>query len=139
MHADPLRKTRWLTLSLGLHGGLALLLGFFWVVQAAGEETACIIKPRCRTRPPPEMCAMSRADDHPPIVPKVFQVDPTIINDADEVVVNSTPTNINASNVSGDSFDFVSDEPFRGKGTYTVVGPSGGGGGRFGGFRACFG
>jgi len=139
MDALPVRKTPWLTLSLGLHTGLALLLGCFWIIQASGEDTVCILKPRCRTGPVPQMFALPKADDHPPIVPKVFQADPTIINDADEVVVNSTPTNLNASSVSGDSHDLVSTEPFRRKVTYGMIGLSGGGGGRYGGFRACFG
>jgi Ca-activated chloride channel family protein len=33
----------------------------------------------------------------------------------------------------GDSLDFVSDKPFKGKGTYDVLGAGGGGGGRYGG------
>ena len=32
----------------------------------------------------------------------------------------------------GDSLDFVSDKPFRGKGTYDTLGVEGGGGGRYG-------
>ncbi len=38
----------------------------------------------------------------------------------------------NHPKITGDSLDFVSDKPFRGKGTYDVLGANGGGGGRYG-------
>jgi Ca-activated chloride channel family protein len=38
--------------------------------------------------------------------------------------------------VKGESLDFVSDKPFRGKGTYDAIGGGGGSGGRYGGRRA---
>jgi len=80
------------------------------------------------------------AEEHPPIKPeKVLEPDPVIVNDALAVVVNTNPTNIDANRAHGDSLDFVSDKPFKGKGTYEVAGVGSGRADRYGSFASRFG
>jgi hypothetical protein len=45
---------------------------------------------------------------------------------------NETADEEDCQKAKGDSLDFVSDKPFKGKGTYDVIGGGGGGGGRYG-------
>src|SRR5688572_1524950 len=103
------------TISVGLHGVLALFLALFWVVPEADVAVALRYPtPRPARLRPGEM--EPSADDHPPIVPKIFQPDPVIINDAEEVVVNSIPTNLHEAKHTGESTDFISYAAFKGKG-----------------------
>jgi len=58
--------------------------------------------------------------------------DPVYRKDAREADHNETADDEEFQKAKGDSLDFVSDKPFKGKGTYDVIGTGGGGGGRYG-------
>jgi hypothetical protein len=128
-----------IALSIGLHAVLGLILALGWVLPAP-EETAVLRYPRPRriVMPCPRELE-TRADDHLPIVPKVFQLDARIINDADEVVENTTPENFRGTDYEGDSLDFVSYQPFRGKALGVNIGLGHGASGRYGERKASFG
>ena len=131
---EVLRRTTpaWLV-SIGIHAGFLLLAGAFWVVQQL-EEVKTVVISSGAVRPdmifPLDLDA--REDVHEPIVPKEFQPDAVIINDAFRVVENTIPKNEQTPRVEGDSLEFVSDRPFRGQTTYDVSSGAGGGGGRYG-------
>ncbi|HEX7898464.1 MAG TPA: hypothetical protein VF950_11935 [Planctomycetota bacterium] len=125
--------------SIGLHVLLALILALGWVVPAP-EDTLVLRCPRplrlTQARPSE---FEKQVDNHPPIYPKDFQPDRVIINDADEVVENTTPENLRGTAYAGDSTDFVSFQPFLGKTLRVNVGLGGGASGRYGSAKASFG
>ena len=127
------RKTPAWLVSIGIHAGLLLLLGAFWVVQQLEEEKVVIVS-TASIRPevvfPPHI--ETRADVHDPIVPKVFQPDPVIINDAFRVVENTIPENKQGPRYQGGSPDRVSDRSFMSNCVTDVTGAGGGAGGRYG-------
>ena len=137
MHAFTRKTSTW-SFSLGLHVLSLLGFAFFWVVRAEEEVTvlrtsACSKVTECPLFPQRE------AEEHPPIVPKDFQPDPEIINDAREVIVNTIPTEIDSARESGESPYQAAPNPFRAPAMSGTIGAGGGGGGRFGAYAARFG
>ena len=129
-----LRKTPWWSVSLGIHVLLALLLGWFWVVQARDpEEVIAEIEPFRRTVPvrwmdsPPERDTQKR----PPLdLPRraaetYFKKDPN----SDHV---ETADEQEFEKAQDDSLDFVGDKPFKGRGIGDTIGTGPNGGGRYG-------
>ena len=101
------------------------------IIVTDEDETAVSL----RTADPPPVIIMdplSRTDDHPPIVPKRF-VPANVINDATEVVENTTPENVQTPDEPrGDGLEFVSDRPLDSRSVYDAVGGGGGAGGQYG-------
>jgi Ca-activated chloride channel family protein len=126
------RKTPWWSLSVGLHVLATLLVGFFWVVQAMRPESAAVVNPVWKTPPLPEMEKPRDLDPNKKILDMEKSVeDPVYRKDAEEADHNETADE-EFQKARGDSIDYVSDKPFKGKATYDVVGGGAGGGGRFG-------
>lgn len=129
------RKLPSWSVSLGLHFLAAALLGMFWIVSA--EE---IPDGGCGLGGPRELPVLPRlqreADVHPPIEPPKFVKDPAIINDAERVVVNSFPTNVDSERDQGDRAS--GDAAFSLPAVADRIGAAAGGGGRVG-FRGQFG
>lgn len=111
-----------LTISLGLHAVLSLTAAFFWVLPME-DETGLV---SCRLRAAasaPLLEPERRADEHPPIHSKNDpQPDAEIINDAEAVVVNSIPTNIDASRADGEALDFLRSARGSGWARFDVLG-----------------
>ena len=126
------QKTPWWSISVGLHTVAALIVAFFWVVQARGDEEAVVVSPPRKPRVIPEMEQPKDLKQEK----KTLDVEQT----ADEIVYkkavvsdhNETADEEEFEKMKGDSLDFVSDKPFKGHGTYDVIGGGGGGGGRYG-------
>ncbi len=127
--------TPWWALSTGLHVVMALMLAYLAVVGAppVEEEPVVVAAPR-KPRPIPEMEKPKDLDPNKKILDMKKAVeDPVFKKDAEEADHNETDDNEEFMKAKGDSMDFVSDKPFKGKGTYDVLGAGGGGGGRYGG------
>ncbi|MFN3487443.1 MAG: hypothetical protein ACK44W_18400, partial [Planctomycetota bacterium] len=119
-------KTPWWAISAGLHVVVALLIGFFWAVQATPEEEAVVVSPPRKPRQLPEMEKPRDLDPNKKILDMQKSVeDPVYKKDAEEADHNETDDNEEFKQAKGDSLDFVSDKPFKGKGTYDVVGAGG--------------
>jgi hypothetical protein len=127
------RKTPWWVISTGIHTAAFLAIGFFWAVQARPEEAAVVVSPLRKPRPLPELEKPRDLDPNKKVLDMQKSVeDPVYKKDAEESDHNETDDNEEFKQAKGDSLDFVSDKPFKGKGTYDVVGGGGGGGGRYG-------
>jgi hypothetical protein len=126
-------STPWWAISTGLHVVMALLLGFFWAVHAKEEEEAVVVSPPRKPRVLPEMEKPRDLDPNKKILDMEKSVeDPVYRKDAEESDHNETADEEEFQKAKGDSLDFVSDKPFKGKGTYDVIGGGAGGGGRYG-------
>ena len=127
------RKTPAWLVSLGIHAGFALLFGTFWVVRKTQEEKVVVVRPPTpRAVLEPIQVPLQRADNHPPIVPKEFQPDPVIVNDAFRVVENTFPENKQYHDAPGESLAFMSDRPLNAILVTDSIGGAGGTGGRYG-------
>ncbi len=128
-----LQKTPWWSISLGMHVLMALLLGWFWVVQAVEDVEVFAVNP---PRRPPEIPVMTPKDitpeNRPPLDYQKSGPDTVFHKDRDDDHTE-TDDDEDFKRAKGDSTDFVSHHPFKGRGTYDVIGSGGGGGGRFGG------
>ena len=124
-------------ISAGLHAVLALALALFWFEPPPEDVSVLLVKP-ARHRTVRGLDVDRQADGHPPIVPEKFQPDWNAVNDAKAVIVNSTPTNIDAAPELGNSLE-ASDTVFLGRALTMAVGTGGGAAGRRGSFGACFG
>jgi hypothetical protein len=125
--------TPWWAISLGIHVVIALLCGWFWVVAAPEEEEAVVVSPPRKPKPLPEMEKPKDLNPNKKILDMAKSVeDPVYRKDAEESDHNETADDEEFQKAKGDSLDFVSDKPFKGKGTYDVIGAGGGGGGRYG-------
>jgi hypothetical protein len=133
------RKTPAWFLSIGLHLAIALVIGCLWIAQAVEEQGACTLSTRCPSMIPDCIPPKGPAEEHPPIVPEKFVVDPVILNDAEAVVVNTLPENEERPFPKGESNEFLDSAPFRGKSINAAIGVSGGAGGRHGEGRSRFG
>jgi len=127
------QKTHWWALSTGMHVVLALLIGFFWAVGSREDAEAVVVRPPRKPRQLPEMEKPRNLDPQKKILdmPKTVE-DPVFKKDALEADHNETADEEEFQKAKGDSVDFVSDKPFKGKGTYDVIGGGPGGGGRYG-------
>jgi len=127
-------KTPWWSISLGIHVVVALLCGWFWVVASPEEEEAVVVSPPRRPKVLPEMEKPRDLNPSKKILDMAKSVeDPVYRKDAEESDHNETADDEEFQKAKGDSLDFVSDKPFKGKGTYDVIGTGAGGGGRYGG------
>ncbi|MFN3486083.1 MAG: prenyltransferase/squalene oxidase repeat-containing protein, partial [Planctomycetota bacterium] len=130
---EIVRRTPWWMISSGIHTVAFLAIGFFWAVKAAPEEDAVVVSPPRKPRPLPELEKPRNLDPNKKILDIQKSADePVYKKNAEEADHNETDDNEEFKQAKGDSLDFVSDRPFKGKGTYDVVGAGGGGGGRFG-------
>ncbi len=126
-------QTPWWAISTGLHVVGALLIGLLWAVQAKGDEEAVVVSPPRKPRQLPEMEKPRDLDPNKKILDMNKSVeDPVYRKDAEEADHNETADEEEFMKAKGDSLDFVSDKPFKGKGTYDVIGGGAGGGGRYG-------
>ena len=125
------RNTPWWSISTGLHLLAALALGFFWAVDVAGTDEIPVVI----TRPPRPKIEFQPPQDLPPKEPVL-----DIKQESTEVVFKKTEISDHVetaddeefAKAKGEAMDMVSDKPFKGKGTFDVIGGGGGGGGRFG-------
>src|SRR5262245_23300543 len=125
--------TPWWSLSTGLHVAVALLIGFLWAVQAQEDDGVVVMSAPRKPRLLPEMDKPRDLDPNKKILDMQKSVeDPVYKKDAEEADHNETADEEEFNKAKGDSLDFVSDKPFKGKGTYDVIGGGGGGGGRYG-------
>src|SRR5687768_7096159 len=125
--------TPWWAISTGLHVVMALVLGWFWAAEAKEDEEAVVVSPPRKPRQLPEMEKPRDLDPNKKILDMEKSVeDPVYKKDAEEADHNETADEEEFNKAKGDSMDMVSDKPFKGKGTYDVIGGGGGGGGRFG-------
>lgn len=131
----PARASAW-SLSVFLHAIALLVVGAFWIVSVPEEEIVVTVASLRRPEPRPWF-SEREAQEHLPIVPRVFQDDPEIVNDASEVVVNSVPTEIDGAIHAGDSPTAASD-PLRGSSISGAIGLAGGAGTR-GAYASRFG
>jgi hypothetical protein len=127
-----IQKTPWWAISTGLHVTAALLIGFFWVIQTEGDAEAVVVTPPRRPRTIPEM--EKPKDLNPQKVLDVKETSSEVVFRKDVEVSDHVETadDEEYKKAKGDSLDFVSDKPFKGKGTYDTIGGGGGGGGRYG-------
>jgi hypothetical protein len=133
MGGKVIANTPWWAISTGLHVTAALLIGFFWAVNANVPEEAVVVAPPRKPRQLPEMEKPKNLDPNKKVLDMEKSVeDPVYRKDAEESDRNETADNEEFQKAKGDSLDFVSDKPFKGKGTYDVIGGGGGGGGRYG-------
>ncbi len=118
-------------LSAALHGSLAGMAAF-WVAGELERDDgrgACERgSPRARPRELPRHAPM---EHNSPSLTFRVGVNPA---DRENIVPSSKPGDPPeySTRFKGESLDFVSDKPFRGKGVYDVAGAGGGGGGRYG-------
>lgn len=128
-------KTPWWAISVGLHVVVAIvtMFGIALSKNDDDEEAVIVSQPR-KPRPLPEMEKPQNLDPTKKVLDMTKQSeDPTFKKDATESDHNESDDNEDFNKMKGDSLDFVSDKPFKGKGTYDVIGGGGGGGGRYGG------
>jgi len=126
-------KTPWWSLSTGLHVALALLIGFLWAVQAREDVEAVTVSAPRKPRLLPDMDKPRDLDPNKKILDVQKSVeDPVYRKDAEEADRNETADEEEFQKAKGDSLDFVSDKPLKGRGTYDVIGGGAGGGGRYG-------
>lgn len=128
-------KTPWWAISTGLHVVVALVLAYLVVIGGPPvEEEAVVVATARKPRPIPEMEKPKDLDPNKKILDMKKSVeDPVYKKNAEESDHNETADDEEFMKAKGDSLDFVSDKPFKGKGTYDVLGAGGGGGGRYGG------
>ena len=130
-----LAATPWWGISVGVHTVVALILTYLVVLgNPFNDDDAVVVSPPRKPRVMPEMEKPPDLDPNKKILDMDKSVDdPVFRKDAEESDHNETADEEEFEKAKGDSFDFVSDKPFKGKGTYDVIGGGAGGGGRYGG------
>ena len=128
-------STPWWGISIAAH---VVVLGILAMVIVLGspfeDEDAVVVSPPRKPREMPEMEKPRDLDPNKKILDMKKSVeDPVYRKDAEESDHNETADEEEFQKAKGDSLDFVSDKPFKGKGTYDVIGGGAGGGGRYGG------
>jgi hypothetical protein len=128
-------KTPWWAMSTGIHVVVALIMAYLIVLSGPPvDDNAVVVAPPRKPRPIPEMEKPRDLDPNKKILDMKKSVeDPVYKKDAEESDHNETADDEEFQKAKGDSLDFVSDKPFKGKGTYDTIGTGGGGGGRYGG------
>jgi Ca-activated chloride channel family protein len=125
------RIPQW-ALSTGLHVFLALLVGFFWVVGAPPVEETVVVG-RALKLPPPEMERPRDLDPNKKILDMERSVEDPVYRRETEQADHAEMVEMEEFHrARGDSVDFVSDKPFKGRATCDVIARGGGGGGRYG-------
>jgi hypothetical protein len=128
-----LQSTPWWSISLGIHVVIALICGWFWIVAAPEEAEAVVVNPPRRPTVLPVMDPPKHDDvKRPPLDIEKKSTETFFHKDANSDRIE-TNDNEEFKKAKGDSEEFVSKNPFKGKGTYGVIGVGGGGGGKFGG------
>jgi hypothetical protein len=127
-----IQKTPWWAISTGLHVVGALLIGFFWAVQLPAEEAVITAAPR-RPRPLPEMEKPLDVKENLKTLDVKQSSEEVVFKKAEEADHTETADDEEWQKAKGDSLDFVSDKPFKGKGSNDAIGGGAGGGGRYGG------
>jgi len=127
-------KTPWWAISFGVHVVIAFILTYL-IVLGEDKKDEELVKISARRDPveQPEMKPVDLPERKKILDMKKSVEDPVFRKDAEESDHNETADEEEFQKAKGDSVDFVSDKPFKGKGTYDVIGGGGGGGGRFGG------
>jgi len=122
------RKTPWWSLSVGFHVVVALLIGFFWVVQAEGTED---IPPRIKTMEKVLLPDMERHEvfSTVPIERPEKSVDPSFTKEKDDH--REDPTEEDFNNARGKT-DEMAEANFSGKQVNASIGLAGGASGRKG-------
>jgi hypothetical protein len=127
-------KTPWWGISVAIHALVAVIAALFWATEAIEEVEAVVMSPPRKPREIPIMEKPKNIDPNKKLLDiEKSAEDPIFRKDAEEADHNETDDDAEFEKMKGDSLDFVSDKPFKGKGTYDVIGGGGGGGGRYGG------
>ncbi|MBI4566398.1 MAG: terpene cyclase/mutase family protein [Planctomycetes bacterium] len=127
-------KTPWWGMSIGIHVVMALFMAYLIAAgKARPDEEAVVVAAPRKPRPIPEMEKPKDLQQNKPLDMKKAVEDPVFKKNAEESDHNETADEEEFQKAKGDSLDFVSDKPFKGKGTYDTIGGGGGGGGRYGG------
>ena len=128
------QKTPWWSVSLGIHVLAVLALGWFWVVQADADDEVVVVS---RPRKPREIPKMENPtvqnDEKRPKLDYDKKSKETFFKKEENSDRIETNDDEEFKKAKGDSLDFVSNKPFKGRGTYDVIGGGSGGGGKFGG------
>jgi hypothetical protein len=129
-NAGLIKKTPWWSISTGMHVLAALALAWFWAVDLKGEEEIPIVvvrKPRQKIEfdppkdlPPKEPVVEVKQESEAVVFTK--EVDEKVETDDDEVFAAA----------KGESEEYISTKPFKGKGSNDAIGGGGGGGGKYG-------
>ncbi len=125
------QKTPWWGISLGLHVVMALVIGWFWVVEAAIEPEVVTVSRLRKTTEVPIMEERNREKSN----------NPDLINPVEKVVITRDPIDEKPQTEHnepwnaprGMSEDFRTKHPFNYKAVFDVMGTGGGAGGSFGG------
>jgi len=128
-----IQKTPWWAISTGLHVVGALLIGFFWAVQLPADDSAVVVAPPRKPRPLPVMDKPQDVTENTKVLDVKQASEEVVYRKVEESDHTETADDEEFEKAKGDSLDFVSDKPFKGKGTYDVIGGGAGGGGRYGG------
>jgi hypothetical protein len=123
------RKTPWWSISIGLHAAAALLIGFFWVVQAWEPAEPLIVRPPAAKVEPPKMDTSVPA----PVPLKMEQQSPEALLTKELDDRNEDPDLAPIEGLKGQSEDFVTDQPFSFRSTNSSIGVGGGPAGKKGG------
>jgi len=127
-------KTPWWAMSTGLHVVATLVMAYLIVLTGPPpDDNAVVVAPPRRPRPIPEMDKPRDLDPNKKILDHVKSVEDPVHMKAEESDHTETADDEEFNKAKGDSYDFVSDKPFKGKGTYDTIGAGGGGGGKYGG------
>jgi hypothetical protein len=115
----------------------SIILGFFALVWGSGvpkvDDDAVVVSPPRKPRQIPEMEKPKDLDPNKKVLDNPKKTDDPIFRKVEEADHNESDDDEEFKKMKGDSLDFVSDKPFKGKGTYDTIGGGGGGGGRYGG------
>lgn len=127
-------KTPWWAMSVGLHVVLALICWYRIVLGDTDEGLeAVVVAPPRKPRVIPEMEKPKDLDPNKKILDVKKSVEDPVFKKTEESDHTETDDNEEFQKAKGDSMDFVSDKPFKGKGSLDTIGAGGGGGGRYGG------
>jgi hypothetical protein len=125
-----IKKTPWWSISTGLHLVAALALGWFWAVDVQGTDEVPVVV----VRKPRQKIEFEKPKDVPQKEPvlDVKQESEAVVftREVDEKV--ETNDDEDFAKAKGESEEYVSTKPFKGKGTNDVIGGGGGGGGKYG-------
>jgi hypothetical protein len=124
--------TPWWAVSTGLHVVGALAIGLLWAVSAPEDVEAVVVQPPRKPREMPELTFPHDVQTNKPLDVQKTSAEVVWIKDATDADHTETPDDEDFKKAKGDSLDFVSDKPFKGRGTNDAIGGGGGGGGRYG-------
>lgn len=127
--------TPWWGISVGFHVVIALagVLLFGGGRGEANDQDAISVAPPKKPRPLPEMEKPRDLDPNKKVLDTEKSVEDPMFRKVEEATHNESDDDEEHHQMKGDSLDFVSDKPFKGKGISDAIGVGGGGGGRFGG------